>query len=140
MYSRIWKMSNQFGVVLKNKESNRLQMFITKIVQYFGIRFSWKHEVNSSKLTKNNFVPLGSFDKTCPMSCSPHVFTKNEFLIYADLLNNYIKSCLLLVIVCFIKTIWLVKKFLKIWNLFFVLTSGEQLTINKIARSLFFNS
>ena len=133
-------MSNQFGVVLKNKESNRLQMFITKIVQYFGIRFSWKHEVNSSKLTKNNFVPLGSFDKTCPMSCSPHVFTKNEFLIYADLLNNYIKSCLLLVIVCFIKTIWLVKKFLKIWNLFFVLTSGEQLTINKIARSLFFNS
>ena len=32
-----------------------------KIVQYFGIRFSWKHEVNSSKLAKYNFVPLGPF-------------------------------------------------------------------------------
>ena len=57
--------------------------------------------------------------KNIQMSCSPHVFTRNEFRIFKNFLTNY--NGFALFYICYFlfaqkqSNFWLVKKFLEIW-------------------------
>ena len=62
-------------------------------------------------------------------SYSPYVFTKKENEIF-QFYELFDQSQRFFFCLFFVKTIWLAKRFMNIWNLVFVKTCGEQLLCN----------